>query len=809
MQDFEKLGAFYLGREIDPESGKPDGLPLMLDARDLTTHAVCVGMTGSGKTGLCIALLEEAAIDGIPAIIVDPKGDIANLMLTFPELDAASFRPWINPDDARRKGMTEEAYAANRADLWRNGLAQWGQDGERIRKLRESAAFGVYTPGSTAGVPLSILKALDAPPERVKNDPDLYGDALAATISGLLGLAGMDVDPVQSREHILLTAILDHFWRQNASPQLADLVRAVQRPPVTRVGILDLDDFFPEKDRFALALRLNNLIASPGFQAWMTGPPMDVGRLLYTDSGKPKISIISISHLDDRERMFTVSLLLNRLLAWMRSQNGTSSLRALFYMDEIFGYLPPVANPPSKRPLLTLLKQARAFGLGLVLATQNPVDLDYKGLSNTGTWFVGHLQTEQDRDRVLDGIGGGRAERARMAELLNGLSSRVFLMHNVHEDAPVVFHTRWVMSYLRGPVTREQIRVLMADRLADDTDAVPGPVADLNHTISEELVPEGPPRLGAPAVYVPADRTLSAARKIRYVPAMVGLGSVYFNDARRNVSEERTCVHALELDESMAFAQWETAIALDPGVDIQAPPMDAALYDAFPSGWDGKSRLKTLQSEYRDWLYRNLELSLLKSPVLNVVSAPGESEGDFRVRIRQLAREERDRQTEELREKYAVKIKRLDDKIRRAQDKLEKEQAQARESKVNAALSLGSTLLGAFLGRKGMSRTTVNRTATSMRRAGRIRKESLDVDQAGEYLRELEMDMQELERQLTEEIDALRLKLDPDQGELETVHIRPKKINTVVRQVSPGWLPYVEKAPGRYEPAWITHTDNA
>ena len=407
------------------------------------------------------------------------------------------------------------------------------------------------------------------------------------------------------------------------------------------------------------------------------------------------------------------------------------------------------------------------------------------------------------RDRVLDGIGGGRAERARMAEQLNGLSSRVFLMHNVHEDEPVVFHTRWVMSYLRGPVTREQIRLLMADRLAVGADTDPGPVAELADVTPAGPVIDGPPRLGTPAVYIPADRTLSAARNVRYVPAMVGIGSVYFNDARRNVSEERACIHALELDESMTFAKWETAISLDPAADIQAPALDAAVYDDFPSGWDSKSRLKKLQSGYRDWLYRNLELTLLKSPSLNAVSQPGESESDFRVRLRQLAREERDRQTEALREKFAVKIKRLDDKIGRAQDKLEKEQAQARESKVNAALSLGSTLLGAFLGRKGVSRTTVNRAATSVRRAGRIRKESLDVDQAGEHLRELEMELQEMEQQLAEEIDALRMKLDPDREELEMVVIRPKKINTVVRQVSPGWLPYVEKAPGRFEPAWV------
>ena len=404
-------------------------------------------MTGSGKTGLCISLLEEAAIDNIPAIVVDPKGDLANLLLTFPELRDEDFLPWINEEDAQRKGMSPADYAAAQAALWKKGLADWGQDGERIRKLKSSADFAVYTPGSTAGIPVSILKSFAFPGKAVVEDGELLGERIGATVTGLLNLMGVEADPIQSREHILLSTILDNAWKQGRDLDLAGFIHAIQEPPVSRIGVLDLESFFPSKDRFALAMKLNNLLAAPGFSAWLEGEPLDIGRMLHTAAGKPRVSIFSIAHLNDSERMFFVTLLLTQLLGWMRSQPGTSSLRALFYMDEIFGYFPPVANPPSKAPLLTLLKQARAFGLGIVLATQNPVDLDYKGLSNTGTWFLGRLQTDRDKERVLDGLegaaagGSGRFDRRRMEQILAGLGQRVFLMNNVHEDAPVVFQS--------------------------------------------------------------------------------------------------------------------------------------------------------------------------------------------------------------------------------------------------------------------------------------------------------------------------------------------------------------------------------
>jgi hypothetical protein len=466
-EQFEKLGAFYLGRPYDPvEKAAQPGL-ILYDSKDLVTHAVCVGMTGSGKTGLCIDLLEEAALDGVPAIAIDPKGDLTNLMLTFPELRPEDFRPWINEDDARAKSLSPDDYAAQQAKLWRDGLAAWGEDGDRIRRLKDAADFAIYTPGSSAGIPISIVASFAAPAQGIRDDSELLRDRVTTTASSVLGLLGIAADPIQSREHILIANLLTKAWSAGEGLDLAALIAQIQKPPMARVGALDLESFYPEKERGQLAVKMNNLLASPGFNAWLEGVPLDVGHLLRTESGKPRVAIVSIAHLSEAERMFFVSLLLNQVLDWVRTQSGTTSLRAVLYMDEIFGYFPPVAEPPSKRPLLTLLKQSRAFGLGIVLATQNPVDLDYKGLANTGTWFLGRLQTERDKARVLEGLESASAaahaelDMGEIDQLLSGLSQRVFLMHNVHEDAPVVFESRWAMSYLRGPLTRDQIKKLM------------------------------------------------------------------------------------------------------------------------------------------------------------------------------------------------------------------------------------------------------------------------------------------------------------------------------------------------------------
>lgn len=464
--DFEKLGLFYLGRELDASSKARTDAPLLYDSSDLVTHGVIAGMTGSGKTGLGIGLIEEAAIDGVPVIAIDPKGDLGNLLLTFPALAPADFAPWVDADEARRAGLAPDAFAGAEAAKWSKGLAEWGQDGARIQRLRDAAELGLYTPGSTSGRPLSIVKSFAAPDPALLDDADLLQDRVSTAATSVLTLAGVDAEPMRSREHTLLAALFSESWRAGRDLDLATLITQIQTPPIQKIGVVDIESFFPSKDRFGLAMQLNQLLAAPGFAAWLEGEPLDVSRLLYTDSGRPRISIISIAHLDDQERMFFVSLLLNEIVGWMRSQRGTSSLRALIYFDEIFGFLPPVANPPSKAPLLTILKQARAFGMGLVVATQNPVDLDYKALANAGTWMLGRLQTERDKARVLDGLEGAAAgaslDRSHIDNLLSGLGKRQFLLHNVHEKAPVVFETRWTLSYLRGPLGRDEIKKLTA-----------------------------------------------------------------------------------------------------------------------------------------------------------------------------------------------------------------------------------------------------------------------------------------------------------------------------------------------------------
>ncbi|MGH9335382.1 MAG: ATP-binding protein, partial [Vicinamibacteria bacterium] len=464
MRSFEKLGAFYLGRSFDPESAAAGAAPLLYDSRDLTTHGLIVGMTGSGKTGLSIVLLEEAALDGIPAIVIDPKGDMANLALRFPGLSPEDFLPWIEPREAVSRGQTQGELAAETARAWEEGITKWGQSKERIQALADAAEVAVYTPGSFSVRPLAVLRSFDAPSSSVVADEDALRERIGNAVSGLLGLVGIEADPLTSREHVLLSTILEGAWRASENASLEGLVKAIQSPPFEKLGALDLESFYSSKERMTFAARLNGLLASPAFAAWREGEPIDVQRLLYTKEGRPRIAVLSIAHLDDEERMFFVTLFLNEVITWMRAQEGTGSLRALLYMDEIFGFFPPVKTPPSKAPMLTLLKQARAFGLGVVLATQNPVDLDYKGLANIGTWFLGRLQTERDRERLMEGLATapGGFDRKKTKEILSSLEKRVFLMQNVHEDGPVLFQTRWALSYLRGPMTLEQLRKLGA-----------------------------------------------------------------------------------------------------------------------------------------------------------------------------------------------------------------------------------------------------------------------------------------------------------------------------------------------------------
>ena len=821
MQDFEKLGVFYLGRVYDPQAGKSTDELLLYDSRDLVTHAVCVGMTGSGKTGLCLSLLEEAAIDGVPALVIDPKGDLANLLLTFPDLRPQDFAPWINEDDARRKGVSSADYAAQQAELWKNGLAKWGQDGERIRRLRASADFAVYTPGSGAGLPVSILKSFAAPPPALIDDGELLRERVATTVTSLLGLLGVEADPVQGREHILLSLLLSTAWREGRDLDLGALIHQIQDPPVRRVGVIDLETFYPAKDRFALAMRLNNLLAAPGFEHWMAGEPLDVGAMLYTPAGRPRVSIFSIAHLGDAERMFFVSLLLNQALGWVRSQSGTTSLRAMLYMDEVFGFLPPVANPPSKGPLLTLLKQARAFGVGVVLATQNPVDLDYKALSNAGTWFIGRLQTERDVARVLDGLegaaasgggaGAGRFDRQSMERLIAGLGNRVFLMNNVHEDAPVLFETRWAMSYLRGPLTRNQIKTLMDPRKAEGgaeapTPANGGPVRSASTPqttpgTSSEARPVLPPEV--PQYFIPLRSAAPPGARLAYRPVLVGGARVYFRDARLRAEQSQDVTLLLPLEGDDSSVDWERAESIDLSEsDLDRAPADGAAYAALPRQAAQARSYDAWRKSLADALYRTRRLDLFRSPSLGETSKPGEPERDFRARLHLAARERRDEAVDRLRQKYAPKLAALAERARRAEQAVQREAEQARQSKMQTAISFGTTVLGAIFGRKTVSAGTIGRATTAARGVGRSYKESQDVARAEETVAAVRQQSEELEARMREEVAELEARFDPAAEQFETVSVRPKKSDVDARPVALVWAPHWERPGAPPERAW-------
>lgn len=802
MTDFEKLGAFYLGRVYDPEAKATTAEPLLYDAKDLTTHAVCVGMTGSGKTGLGIGIIEEAAIDGIPSIVIDPKGDMGNLLLAFPDLAAADFRPWVDEGEAARKQMTPDDFAAKTAETWAKGLASWGQDGARIARLRAAADFAIYTPGSRAGLPLSILSSLDAPPPGFADDTTAMRDRVSATVSGLLALAGVEADPIQSREHILLSNVVDREWRGGKNMDLMTIIQAVQEPGLDRIGILPLESFFPSKDRFALAMRLNNLAASPGFSAWTEGEPLNIQRLLYTPEGKPRVSILSIAHLADTERMFFVTVLLNEVLAWTRRQTGTSSLRALLYMDEIFGYFPPTANPPAKMPMLTLLKQARAFGLGVVLSTQNPVDLDYRGLSNTGTWFIGRLQTERDKMRVIEGLTSAAAgeglDRATLDRLMANLGSRVFLMRNVHEDAPVLLESRWCMSYLRGPISPAQIGTLMADRKPAVPAAAPVSAA------RAAAAPSAPAMPAPAAVKTVLPSSIAQvylrpqnqpAGTVVYRPALFAAARIHFVDLKQKLDSWQNVRHLVLPDPVHGNLLWTEARPAPEGEGRE--PLPNAGHENVPGDLSDPKRYAQHERDYKAYLSEMFTVELASLPEHKLTANPGESEGDFRIRAGQLLREKRDEEIAQLRKKYAAKLDGLGERERRAAAKVENEKAQLSRSRMGTMINFGTAALSILLGRRAGG---LGRAATGIGSMTRGSKEKLDIEQAGETLETIRKQRAELESEAEQEVARVTQAYDPTSLPVSTVRVEPRRSDTAIQQIGLAWIPYAPDSFGALRP---------
>ena len=813
MEDFEKLGTFYLGKVYDLQAKKLKDDLLLYDSKDLVTHAVCVGMTGSGKTGLCISLIEEAAIDGVPSILIDPKGDLANLLLTFPNLSGQDFLPWINLDDAEQKGMTPADYANKQAETWKNGLASWGEGGARIQRLRDAVDIVIYTPGSNAGFPVSILKSFAVPPAAILQDEDLFRERIGTTVTSLLGLIGIEADPVQSREHILLSTIFESAWRQGQDLDLAGIIQQVQKPPISKIGVLDLESFYSSKDRFSLVIALNNLLASPGFNAWLQGTPMDIDQILFTPQGKPRIAIFSISHLSDPERMFFVSLLMNQVLGWMRGQSGTTSLRAIVYMDEIFGFLPPIANPPSKLPMLTLLKQARAFGVGMVLATQNPVDLDYKALGNAGTWFIGRLQTERDKGRLLDGLdsaaasSGAQFNRSQIESVLSSLGSRVFLMNNTHEDAPEIFQSRWALSYLRGPLTRDQIKILM-DPIKAVAPSVPSvaapavPVPGTQAPVAAAQVQNTslPPEI--PSFYIPVRGSPSTGNKLMYQPRILGAAKIIYSDSKAKVDHSESRVFITPVTDDAIPVLWENADEIDiPATDLEKSPQVNAVFGELASSAAQTKNYALWTRDFTNWIYGSSKLELFQSPSLKENSMPGEGEREFRVRLQQTAREQRDLMLDQLRKKYAPRMAMLQERMRRAQQAVDKQAEQAKQAKFQTAISFGSTLLSAFTGRK-VSSTTISRASSAIRGVSRSIDESKDVARAGDTVASVQKQIADLQNEFDTETASLETRIDPSTESLVTISIKPNKSNILVQLVSLVWMPHWQDPQGNTTPAW-------
>ncbi len=809
MKRIEKLGAFYIGREYDLEKKVCSTEEIMYDARDLTTHAVCLGMTGSGKTGLCIDILEEAALDGIPAIIIDPKGDISNLLLTFPDLLPEDFKPWVNIDDARRKGLSVEEYSVQVAKTWKNGLAEWDQSPQRIQTLKDGTEFSIITPGSDAGTGISILSALNPPDMNWETDAELIREQIQGIVNALLGLVGIDADPLLSREYILLSTIIEHYWKSQESLDLPLLITSIQSPPVKKLGVFDIETFFPEKDRFKFALAMNSIIASPDFQAWLNGEPMDISSLLHTPSGKPRHSIIYLAHLTDSQKMFFVTLLLERLVSWMRVQSGTTSLRALLYFDEVYGFLPPVAEPSSKKPLLKLLKQARAFGLGIILTTQNPMDIDYKGMSNAGTWFIGRLQTDRDKKRLLDGLESISAEigsgfnRSEIDGIISSLRSRIFLLHNVHEDNAVVFQTRWAMSYLRGPLTRDQIRLLRSEsREPAPSSLITGkplpktvevPLTDTGEFSSTQ--PTFP--AGIKQVFLPVKITKGQAMdqangkatvSLVYEPTLIALGKVSFLDRKRNITKTDVRSFIVSPENQGVVMEWEKAETRKITVDdlVHRAEPDSLFSNSFPAEWVSPGKLKAVTKDFANYLYYNSVLEIPYNPLLKLNASPEEPEADFVVRCREKAREMRDAEVEKLREKTRTRLDRLRTRLARKERRLEENKDDYRGRKSEELLSAGESIVG-LLGLFGSRRTSVLSSAARRRRMTKSAK--ADIEESQEEIERLEEDIRDLEQEVREKAEDIVEKWESALEESDVLELKPRRTDVQITLVTPAWFP--------------------
>jgi hypothetical protein len=803
---------FYIGKKVDAAKGALLDEKVIYDPADLTTHGFVTGMTGSGKTGLCIGLLEEAALEGIPAIMIDPKGDLTNLLLHFPELRPEDFKPWIDPDVVRRENKDLDTAAAETAKMWKDGLAQWGLGSDDIRQLQNAVDFTIYTPGSGASQPVSILASFQAPAISWEENSEILREEISSTVTAVLGLVGMtDIDPLRSREHILLSNIIENAWSHGQSLDLNELILQTQNPPFERLGAFPVDNLFPAKDRMDLAMLLNNFLASPSFQTWIEGVPLDVPSFLYTKDGKPRHSIFYLAHLPDNERMFFVTLLFASIEAWMRQQRGTGSLRALIYFDEIVGYLPPVANPPSRPIMLRMLKQARAFGVGLLLATQNPVDLDYKALSNAGTWFIGRLQTERDKMRLLDGLESARGDinRTSIDKILSGMGKRVFLLHNVNEKSPQLFQTRWAMNYLAGPLTRAQLPLLnqlvgkgKASAAASAGVATPqagtgkkaavSPAGEAGYQKTRPVVPQG---IGE--FFIPADLGISQAVSEAGLPAsgpMEAEGLVY-KPALLAQAEVRYIVqkYSMEYTQKAASLVSEgTRNLLDwdkyawrsyERNELQSAPMPNSLFAVLP-GWLSDARTATaFRDDFEDWIFRTGTIRVKVNQTLKVYAGPQVSDAEFRDMCSKAASEIADAEQDKLAVTFNKKRDAMEAKEKRQELEVEEQKSDLNARRLEEAGTHGELLLSMFVGRKrSVSKSITKRRMTS--------QSKLELKQEEEELAAIEQQMNALEAEYKKALDDIQAKWEKEINKVDEVPVSPSKTNIFLDNYGIAWVPY-------------------
>ncbi len=794
---------FFLGGLLD-EAGERTGANVAYDGSHLTTHGVIVGMTGSGKTGLGIIYLEEALRSGIPTLVIDPKGDMTNLLLTFPELAPADFEPWLDPAEVTSSGNSAQDLAAEKADLWRNGLASWGLGGADIRALKEGAGFTIYTPGSRAGVPVNIVGSLANPGLDWDSEAETLREEIQGFASGLLGLIGVDADPVSSREHILIANLVEHAWRQGNDLDLAALLGQIQSPPLRKMGVFDVDTFFPVKDRTALAMKLNGLLASASFAEWVSGEPLDIGAMLRGPGGAPRAAIVYLAHLSDEERQFIVTLLLSKVITWMRRQSGTGDLRALIYMDEVFGFVPPTANPPAKLPILTIMKQGRAFGVGMLLSTQNPVDLDYKSMSNAGTWCIGRLQTERDKARILEALqsASGDADMSALDSTISGLGKRQFVLHDTSEPAPTLFTTRWAMSYLAGPLTRAQLASLKPggepatppaevaapattapEDAATTATAQPAPALGDDETpVMPAVAPGVPVRWLHPAAPWGADAgaTPGAAS---LTPALAARVNLLYDDTSAGLAHTEEWEAIIPVGDSGADLAGMVNVDYDDRDFVDAVP-EAAAYRIVGARLDEKSFFTGAQQDLVDHLYRNLALTLQRNTALKLWSRPGESPEEFRTRCDAAAQDKADAETAKLRDRYTTRINAARKRFETADRRVSELEVDVSGSQSNELLSGAEALLDIFTGK----RSTRSATGTLRRRRQTASKQQRLESAKDKAMSEWE-EMAELEAELTAELEEINDRWEALIDETEQVDIRLEKNDIAVTGLVLLWLP--------------------